>query len=60
MKKEDTKEEKEEFTKATVSRRVNKILNRIALDEEVYVYQLIEKMAREKYPEYFRGKKVNI
>jgi hypothetical protein len=34
---------------------VNKILNRIALDEDIFVYQLIEDMAKEKYPEYFRG-----
>lgn len=60
MKNADNKEEKEEFTKATVRKRVNKILNRIALDEDVYVYQLIEDMAKEKYPEYFRGKKVNV
>ena len=51
---------KDEFTKATVRRKVNKILNKIALDEEVYVYQLIEDMAKEKYPEYFRGRKTII
>ncbi len=45
---------KEDFTKATVKKTVNKILNRIALDEDKYVYQLIEDMAREKFPEYFR------
>lgn len=45
---------KDEFTKATVRKKVNKILNRIALDEDKYVYQLIEDMANEKYPEYFR------
>lgn len=55
-----TDQTKEEFTKATVKRKVNKILNRIALDEDKYVYQLIEDMAKEKYPEYFRGRKTII
>ncbi len=49
-----------EFTKATVKKNINTILNRIALDNDKYVYQLIEDMAREKYPEYFRGRKVNM
>ena len=53
-------DKKDEFTKATVRKKVNKVLNHIALDEGKYVYQLIEDMAREKYPEYFRGKRVNI
>ena len=46
--------EKSEFTKATVRRTVNKVLNRIALDKETYVYQLIEDAVKEKYPEYFK------
>jgi hypothetical protein len=52
-----TDQTKEEFTKATVRRKVNKILNRIALEEDIYVYQLIENMAKEKYPDYFRERK---
>lgn len=49
-----------EFTKATVRRKVNTVLNKIALDEDKFVYQLIEDMAKEKYPEYFRGNKIMI
>lgn len=50
-------ESKEDFTKATVRKRVNKILNKIAIEEDTFVYQIIEDMAKEKYPQYFRERK---
>ena len=41
------------MTPATV-----KILKRIALDRDLYIYQILDEMVKEKYPKYFEKKKV--
>ena len=33
------------------------IIKKIAVDEKLYIYQLIDKVFREKYPEYFKNVK---
>jgi len=32
-------------------------IKKIAVDEKLYIYQLIDKVFREKYPEYFKNVK---
>ena len=46
--------EKKKWDKLNVMPGTNKILKQIALDEDKYVYQLVDEMLRERYPKYFR------
>lgn len=46
--------EKKKWDKLNVIPGTNKILKQIALDEDKYVYQLVDEMLRERYPKYFR------
>jgi len=54
-----SKKEDGEFTKANVKKGTNKIISKIAIDEEKFVYELIEDVFREKYPKYFPPKVQN-
>lgn len=46
-----------EFTKASVKLDTKEVLKRIADDEHLYEYELIDKLLRTNYPKYFRGRK---
>lgn len=50
----------EDFTKASVKIGTKEILKKIADNEGLYEYELIEKMLKSCYPNYFRGKKVTV
>lgn len=52
------KEDKGEFTKASIKKKDKTVLKQIADDEKLYEYELIEKLLRENYPNYFRGRQV--
>lgn len=43
----------QKWSKLNVKPYLARIMKTIALDENVYVYQLLDKMFREKYPAYF-------
>lgn len=58
-KKSTEKKEQNEFTKANVTKETNKVINKVALDQDKFVYQVIEDLFREKYPDYFRQKSLN-
>ena len=52
-----TEEQKEskKWAKLNIEPQNLKTIKHIAIDEDVHIYQLIENIFREKYPEYFRG-----
>jgi len=52
--------EKKKWDKLNVIPGTNKILKQIALDEDKYVYKLVDEMLRERYPKYFRKTGKNI
>lgn len=45
----------EKFTRANVTRVTDRIINRIAADEDKYVYQIIEEAIQKGHPEYFKN-----
>lgn len=46
------------WTKVNMTPATAKVLKRVALDREVYIYQILDEMVKEKYPNYFDKKKV--
>lgn len=48
----------DDFTKASVKVGTKKKLAKIAEDEGLYEYELIDKLLKDCYPKYFRGRKV--
>lgn len=44
------------WAKPNVTPETGKALKKIAVDQDKYVYELIEEVFREKYPEYFPKK----
>jgi len=48
--------DEKKWAKPNVKPEVGRALKKIALDNEMYVYELIEDMARKEYPGYFREK----
>lgn len=48
------------FTKASIKTPVDKIINRISADNDMYVYQLIEEVFKKEYPQYFQNEKLTI
>jgi len=52
--------EKKKWDKLNVMPGTNKILKQIALDEDKFVYKLVDEMLRERYPKYFRKTGKNI
>lgn len=53
----EEKKDPKKWAKLNIEPQNLKIIKRIAIDEEVHIYQLIENIFRDKYPEYFRGTK---
>jgi len=47
----------EKFTRANVLKSTNKAINMAAAEEGLFVYQFIDKLMREKYPQYFRERR---
>lgn len=41
------------YTKANIGYDTNKVLKTIAKERKKYVYQIIDEVMREKFPEYF-------
>lgn len=48
--------EQKKWAKPNVTPETNKALKRIALDQDKFVYELIEDVFREKFPDYFKPK----
>jgi hypothetical protein len=46
--------EPKKWAKPNVTPSTARIIKKIALDENLYVYQLIDEVFRKAYPEYFR------
>jgi len=45
----------DKFTKANVTKDTARIINRIAAEEDKYIYQIIEEAIREVHPKYFKN-----
>lgn len=52
----------EDLTKASIRRETKRILNKIVANEDgcKFEYEVLDKVLREKYPEYFRGKQITV
>lgn len=48
--------EQKKWAKPNVTPETGKALKRIALDQDKFVYELIEDVFRERFPEYFKPK----
>lgn len=46
------------WTKVNMTPATAKVLKRVALDRELYIYQILDELVQEKYPNYFMKKKV--
>ena len=46
------------WAKVNMTPATAKVLKRVALDRELYIYQILDEMVKEKYPKYFDKKKV--
>lgn len=44
----------DKFAKANVTKDTNRIINRIATEEDKYIYTIIEEAIRKVHPEYFK------
>lgn len=55
----EKKREKNKFTKANLTKETNSVINMIAVDQDKFVYEVIEDTFREKFPEYYRQKSMN-
>jgi hypothetical protein len=42
------------YTKANVTRESNTVLKALAKEQKKYVYEVIDEVLREKFPEYFK------
>jgi hypothetical protein len=45
----------DKFTKANVTKDTARIINRVAADEDKYIYTIIEEAIRKVHPEYFKN-----
>jgi hypothetical protein len=50
----DNRKESKKWAKLNVEPNILKIIKKIAIDENLKIYQLIEKVFREEYPDYFK------
>lgn len=55
-----TKKEPKKWAKPNVTPSTARIMKRIALDQNLYVYQLIDEVFKEKFPEYFKDTREQI
>jgi hypothetical protein len=46
--------EKKKWAKLNIEPNLLKIIKKVAIDENLKIYQLIDKMFRENYPSYFK------
>lgn len=52
---EDVKDEPKKWAKPNIKPETLHMLKKIAVDENLYIYQLVDEMIRKQYPYYFRG-----
>jgi hypothetical protein len=45
---------KSKYVKANATPESNQVLNIVAAERKMYVYEVLDEVLREKYPEYFR------
>jgi hypothetical protein len=50
----EPKTTKKQWDKINIEPGYLRVIKRIAIDENLYVYQLVREVFEEKYPEYFR------